>query len=88
MLRRRPIARTVARTAVVAGTATAVAGGVARHQAARNAPPEAEPLAPAAPEGPAVDPTEQLTKLAELRDQGILTEEEFAVQKTKILSEM
>jgi hypothetical protein len=89
MLRRRPIMRTVGRTAVIAGTATAVAGGVSRRQAARNAPPPAE-APPEAPvdAAPAEDPMEQLTKLAGLRDQGILTEEEFSAQKAKILSEM
>ena len=86
MLRRRPVLRTVGRTAVIAGTATAVAGGVSRRQARRNAPPPGaeEPVETA----PAVDPTGQLTKLAGLRDQGILTEEEFSAQKAKILSEM
>jgi hypothetical protein len=92
MLRRRPIGRTVARTAVVAGTATAVAGGVARHQAnkaAAAAPaPEAAPAAPAPEPATAPDPTEQLAKLGQLRDQGILTEEEFSAQKAKILAQM
>ncbi len=92
MLRRRPIGRTVARTAVVAGTATAVAGGVARHQANKAAAeaPAPEPAAapaPAEPTAPA-DPTDQLVKLAQLRDQGVLTEEEFSAQKAKILAQM
>jgi hypothetical protein len=42
--------------------------------------------APAAPAGPPVDVADQLRKLAELRDQGILTDEEFAAQKAKLLS--
>ncbi len=93
MMRRRPIARTVARTAVVAGTATVVAGGVARRQAARNEPqaPQAEQPAPvqAAPADPAgSDPVARLTQLSSLKDQGILTEEEFAAKKAEILNEM
>jgi len=92
--------RGVARTAVVAGTATAVSGRVQRRQAERfagrdaqiaadreqayqeqNAPPP--PPEPAA--APARDPIDQLKGLAELKAQGVLTEEEFAVQKAKIL---
>jgi len=81
--------RGVARTAAVAGTATAVSNRVSRRQAnrwadqdAQAAPPEeayAEP-APAAP-----DPMEQLEKLGELREKGVLTDEEFEAQKAKIL---
>jgi hypothetical protein len=84
--------RGIARTAVVAGTATAVSNRVSRRQATRwgyadqgpgYAEPEAAPApAPAAPEA---DPIEQLKQLAALKDQGILTEEEFAAQKAKIL---
>jgi len=89
---RRPIGRTVARTAVIAGTATAVSGGVARRQEARyegqqaaQAPPPPEAAAPAPPPsaGPSPDDIEQLKQLAALKDQGILTEEEFAAQKAK-----
>jgi hypothetical protein len=96
MLRRRPIARTVARTAVVAGTATVVAGGVQRHQAkkygeqAQAAEPQvvyAEAPAPApAAGGMSPDAIQQLKDLAALKEQGILTEDEFAAQKAKILS--
>ncbi|ALO06133.1 SHOCT domain-containing protein [Streptomyces gardneri] len=89
--------RGVARTAVVAGTATAVSNRVSRRQAGRwaqqesaqterYAPPPAEPPPPAAP--PATDMSskiEQLKELGELKEQGILTEEEFAAQKSKIL---
>ena len=98
MLRRRPIARTVARTAVVAGTASVVAGGVRHHQDQKYAaqeqaaapPPQpevvyAEAPAPAPAAGIAPDAIEQLKELAQLKDQGILTEEEFAAQKAKIL---
>ena len=95
MLRRRPIARTMARTAVVAGTATVVAGSVSRHQQQKaaaqeaaaqpipEAPPAAAPAAPAG--GMSPDAIEELKQLAQLKDQGILTEEEFAAQKAKIL---
>ena len=82
--------RAAARTAVIAGTATSVSNRVNRRQSMRwaeqdqpvyeEAPPQAAPAA-AAP-----DPIEQLTKLAELKDKGILTEEEFAAQKAKILA--
>jgi hypothetical protein len=80
----------MARTAVVAGTATAVSNRVSRRQANRwatqeeQAPPQQYAPAPA-PQSDAPDPIEQLTKLAGLRDQGILTEEEFAAQKARIL---
>jgi hypothetical protein len=81
----------MARTAVVAGTATAVSNRVSRRQANRWAaqdtqayPPQQYAPAPE-PEYDAPDPIEQLTKLAGLRDQGILTEEEFAAQKARIL---
>ena len=108
MMRRRGpgIVRGVARTAVVAGTATAVSGRVARRQAARYeskeqaayeqqqqaayeqqqqqayaepAPAYAEP-APAAP-----DPMDEIRQLAALKDQGLLTEEEFSAKKKQIL---
>lgn len=86
--------RGMARTAVVAGTATAVSNRVSRRQAQRWSadqpqyaePQYAEPMpAPAAPAAPEADPIAQLKQLAELKDQGILTEEEFAAQKAKIL---
>ena len=95
-MRRRPLMRTVGRTAVIAGTATAVAGGVNRRQqrkygeqeaAAQPAPAPAPAAAPAA----APDSDELINKLKELanlKDQGILTEAEFADQKAKILAEM
>jgi hypothetical protein len=87
--------RGVARTAVVAGTATAVSNRVSRRQANRwqqqgyyDQEPEpqyeqAPPPPPAA--APAPDPIEQLKQLGELKQQGILTDEEFAAQKAKIL---
>jgi len=81
--------RGMARTAVVAGTATAVSNRVSRRQASRwsadQEPQYAEPAPAPAPAAPAADPIAQLKQLAELKDQGILTEEEFAAQKAKIL---
>jgi hypothetical protein len=85
--------RGVARTAVVAGTATAVSNRVSRRQANRwaareepqyeeQAPPPAPVPAPAASTDDVYD---QLTKLGQLRDQGILTDEEFQAQKAKLL---
>jgi len=85
--------RGVARTAVVAGTATAVSGRVARRQGQRWAqqeeqqqPQQAAPAPAAAPPPPAGGSTiDQLKELGELKQQGILTEEEFAAQKAKLL---
>ncbi len=96
MLRRsRSLARTMGRTAVIAGTATAVSGHVAhRQQASRAQQMAGAPAAPAATPGPApetaapetVDVVQRLKQFAELRDQGILTEEEFTAQKAKLLA--
>ena len=84
--------RGVARTAVVAGTATAVSNRVSRRQTNRWAQQEqsdyyAQPPPPpqVAPAAAAVDPIAQLKELAELKNQGVLSEAEFAVQKKKIL---
>ena len=109
------LVRTVGRTAVIAGTASAVSGGVARRQqrrsqeqaeeyqedvdrAAAEQQAAAPPPPPPPPPGGAAAPTagapgtgitdenvEQLKKLAELKDQGILSEEEFAAKKARIL---
>jgi hypothetical protein len=106
--RRGGLVRTVGRTAVIAGTASAVAGGVQRRQsnkwaakeqeaqaqqqaiyeqgvadaqAAAAPPPAAAPAAAPAAE----DPIAQIEKLGKLKEQGLLTEEEFAAQKAKIL---
>ncbi|HEV7771085.1 MAG TPA: SHOCT domain-containing protein [Solirubrobacterales bacterium] len=81
--------RGVARTAVVAGTATAVSNRVSRRQgerwAAQEAPPQ-QPQAAQAPPPPAAASTiDQLRELGELKSQGILTEEEFTAQKAKLL---
>jgi hypothetical protein len=100
--------RGMARTAAIAGTASAVSGRVQRHQAEKfasrdaqiyadreqayaqqvapvqAAPPPPPPPAPAAPvdQGAVI---EQLKQLGELHAQGILTDEEFASSKAKIL---
>jgi len=90
--------RGMARTAVVAGTATAVSNRVSRRQANRwasqdayDAQPDPEPAyAPApvaaAPPPPARDPIEQLKELAELHQAGVLTDTEFAAQKARLLA--
>ena len=86
--------RGMARTAVVAGTATAVSNRVSRRQAHRWAaqdaqayePPPQQYAPPPPPANGGPDPIEQLKELAALKDQGILTEEEFAEQKARILS--
>jgi hypothetical protein len=89
-----------ARTAVVAGTATAVSGRVARRQNARWAeqdqaaydqqmaqqqayPPQQAYAPPPAP--PEDDQTTQLQNLAQLHNQGVLTDDEFAAAKAKLL---
>jgi hypothetical protein len=68
----------------VAGTATAVSNRVSRRQTGRWAEQEQQEPAPAAtPSGD--DTVAQLAQLGELRDKGVLTEEEFAAQKAKLL---
>jgi hypothetical protein len=87
--------RGVARTAVVAGTATAVSNRVSRRQANRWSqqedaqqqqapPPQYQEPAPAAP---APDPLAQLKELGELKASGVLTDAEFEAQKAKILAQ-
>ena len=90
-----PLLRGMARAAVISGTATAVSNRVSRRQAERWAeqgesspaylgggdPAAAPPPAAAGP-----DPIEQLKELGQLHQQGILTDEEFAAQKAKILA--
>ncbi|HEY7721613.1 MAG TPA: SHOCT domain-containing protein [Pedococcus sp.] len=101
--------RGIARTAAIAGTASAVNGRVQRRQAAKFAeqdaqtaaarqeayqqqfappPPAPAPAAPAAPaaSGGTSDMLEQLKALGDLKAQGVLTEEEFAAQKARILA--
>ena len=90
--RRRPIAR-VATTAVVAGTAASMGARSAQRSAAADQAQEAPPApadeaaAPeaAAPEADVNTQIEQVKQLAALKDQGILTEEEFAAKKAQIL---
>ncbi|MFH8735640.1 MULTISPECIES: SHOCT domain-containing protein [unclassified Streptomyces] len=89
---------TIARTAVISGTATAVSSRVdrrigerdvrrqtesqaAQQQAAAEQPPPQQPAAP-----PATDRVSQLTALAELKAQGLLTDEEFAAEKARVLN--
>lgn len=86
------IVRGVARTAAVAGTATAVSNRVSRRQGSRWQQQEAqqaqqEEPPPAAPQQEATVPVEQLKELAALKEQGVLTDEEFAAQKAKLLGE-
>lgn len=95
--------RGIARTAVAAGTWSAVSNGVSRRQANRWAKQDEQQYyeqqgraaeqaqaapapAPAAPAAPARDPIQQLKDLADLKAQGILTEDEFAAQKAKVLA--
>lgn len=93
-----PLLRMMARTAVVAGTATAVSNRVSRRQYGRwaeqqdaqayEAQQQAPPPAPvaAAPAAPAeTDTLAQLKELGELHSSGVLTDEEFAAQKAKLL---
>ena len=96
---------TMARTAVIAGTATAVSGGVQRRQAERAEQAQqsqqqqwdqqqqwaAQQQAAAPAPAPAAAPAEesvvdQLTKLADLKAQGILSDEEFEAAKAKVLA--
>ena len=91
-----PLVRMAARTAVVAGTATAVSGRVARRQENKwaeqesqqqyqEAPPPQQ--APPPPAGPSTDDKlEQLKQLGELHTAGVLTDAEFEAQKAKILA--
>jgi hypothetical protein len=91
----------MARTAVVAGTATAVSNRVSRRQATKwqqkadaeaaeqqQAPPQDEQAPPPAPEPAAADSSslaDELQKLATLKEQGILSDDEFAAAKNKLL---
>jgi hypothetical protein len=90
--------RGVARTAVIAGTATHVSNNVSRRQANKWAEqeqpqpgymapvqPQQYEQAPPPPPPAAADPIAQLKELGALHEQGILTDEEFAAQKSKLL---
>jgi hypothetical protein len=86
----------IARTAVVAGTASAVGGRVRHRQDQRWARQDAQAAEPeeypepeqgsAAPAAPAKDKLQQLKELGELKAQGVLTEQEFGSEKAKILA--
>jgi hypothetical protein len=92
--------RGIARTAVAAGTFTAVSNRVTRRQQNRwarqdeqqyyeqqgRAQAQAPQAAPAAPAAPPRDTAQQLKDLADLKAQGILTDAEFAAQKAKVLA--
>jgi hypothetical protein len=89
--------RGVARVAVVSGTATAVSNRVSRRQGNRwaaqeeqqyqqQAPPPPPPAAAAPAAAPAESTLDQLKDLAQLKQQGILTDDEFTAQKARILA--
>jgi hypothetical protein len=85
--------RGVARTAVFAGTATAVSNRVSRRQAERWSQQEAQQQQQYAEAPPAAAPdaggqsrVEQLKELASLKEQGVLSDEEFAAEKARLLS--
>ncbi len=85
--------RGVARTAVIAGTATHVSNNVSRRQAgkwaeqdAQQQPEQAAPPAAAPAASGTDDKLGQLKELGALRDSGVLTQEEFDAQKAKILA--
>jgi Short C-terminal domain len=83
--------RGVVRTAAIAGTATAVSNRVSERQGERWAAQgkfgqaEPQPAAQAPPQGAGDDTIVKLKELGELRDQGVLTDEEFAQQKARLL---
>jgi hypothetical protein len=80
--------RMAARTAVVAGTATAVSGRVQHRQQEKYAGQEAEQAAQQAPAAAAPEEDPQVAKLEELarlHSQGILSDDEFAAAKAKAL---
>jgi membrane protease subunit (stomatin/prohibitin family) len=94
-----PLLRGIARTAVIAGTATAVSNRVSRRQEGRWAQQEQQqweeqqrqmqaqaPAQAVAAAPQEEDPMERLKKLGDLHDSGVLTDEEFATAKAKILN--
>jgi hypothetical protein len=92
-----PLLRAMARTAVVAGTATTVSNRVSRRQQGRwaaqeqqqtaAAPPQEQAYAaPPAPAAQEADPMERLKELGQLHESGVLTDQEFADAKAKILA--
>ncbi len=101
MRRRGGVVRTVGRTAVVAGTATAVHGSVKRRQANKDADAQQDAAASqqaaydqgqadaqvnqAPPAAAADDPTAELQKLANMQSQGLITDDEYTAAKAKLL---
>jgi hypothetical protein len=89
-----PLVRAMARTAVVAGTATTVSNRVSRRQQGRWASQEQQQMvpqpqaapAPAPAAAPEADPIERLKELGQLHESGVLTDQEFADAKAKILA--
>jgi hypothetical protein len=87
-----PLLRGIARTAVVAGTATAVSNRVSRRQAGRWAAQQAPDVQQAPQPAPVPAGTDTNTKLAQLRElgqlheSGVLDDAEFELQKSRILS--
>ena len=88
-----PLLRGIARTAVIAGTATHVSNNVSRRQAGRWAAKEEQEMqqqeqqmAAQAPPPAQEDPMAKLKELGELHSSGVLTDEEFAAAKAKILN--
>ena len=82
--------RPILRTAAIMGTATAVSGAVQHRQQERYAAQDAQAAQQYAPEPAAAAPaapdmTTELTQLAQLHTQGILTDEEFAAKKAQLL---
>jgi Short C-terminal domain len=94
MRRGRPgLVGTMARTAVIAGTATAVAGGVRGRQEAKQEEAQQQAAAqqaaqdpPPAPPATGGDMAAELQKLADMKAQGLLSDEEFAAAKAKLLA--
>ena len=88
-----PLLRGIARTAVIAGTATHVSNNVSRRQAGKWAAQEEQQQQPqqqqeqmAAPPPAQEDPMAKLKELAQLHESGVLTDEEFSAAKAKILN--
>ncbi|WP_433275331.1 SHOCT domain-containing protein [Pseudonocardia xinjiangensis] len=83
-----PLLRGIARTAVIAGTATTVSNRVSRRQQGRWAQQSeaaSQPAPPTAPDTGGQDRLAQLRELGDLRDRGVLTDEEFEQQKRRVL---
>lgn len=79
------LVRMAARTAVISGTATAVSGRVAHRQAQAFAAQAGAPAAAPVPAAGGSDDSAKLMELADLHAKGVLTDEEFAAAKARIL---